>query len=405
MFLAFTCLLVLLVANIGVSGFVVTERQGQVCKKLNGVVVDSIDVSDGEAGPPKRFMYMTKEQDEELKAKGDNEAALMSNNLSPLKANKVKGVGGSGGFGGGKPNFKAQAKAHAKVLRKDGIVRIDNILPGTLADDLKEYLVDLRARGKADIESGIIIDSQERFADVLLNQNRCDLKIPLGPKVVNDAMHHILSKTCIRTLIESVYDSYGGEGSQAEIYELNSFMSNSGARRQLVHADNSCDTVGLPEAEPVMLTCFIALQDVDKTMGPTTWIPGTHNVKSHDQFYEVVANDDGSGESSKDKLLRTRKKAEGTLPKGSCAVFDPRTLHCAGANVCADPNLTRALFYFSFKNPRVEYPGCPSTGGYGIADAKLTLKELCDELAIAAKAKSTDGSTGSERLDQVACYP
>jgi len=345
---------------------------------------------------------MTEQQDRELKKKGDHEAELMKNHKSPLKANKVRGVAGSGGgFGSAntKPNFAAHAKAHAKVLQKEGIVRIDNVLPATLADNLKEYLVGLRTRATADIENGVILDSQERFADVLLNQNRCDLKIPLGPSAVNEAMHHVLSKTPIRDLIERVFDSYGGGGSEATLYELNCFMSNSGARRQLVHADNACaKQIGLKEAEPIMLTCFIALQDIDESMGPTEWLPGTHNIEAHNQFYETDVSEGSTDndESPKDRLLRTRKTVVGTLPKGACAVFDPRVLHCAGANLCKDPNLTRALFYFSFKNPRVDHPGCPSCSGYGIAEAELTLQQLCDELAAAATTEV--GGTGSNSM-------
>ena len=368
---------------------------------------------DAEGTAKRRFMYMTEEEDSLLREKGDHEAKLMSQNIGPLRANKAKASasgGGGRGFGGSagkkkessEADFSAAAKAHAKVIKKDGIVRIDNVLSEELADSLKEYLVDLRARGTADVENGTILDSQERFADVLLNQNRCDLKIPLGPEPVNQALNYVLHQTPIKSLIEHVFDSYGGGGKEATLYEVNCFMSNSGARRQLVHADNVCVDVGvLEEDEPIMLTCFIALQDTDVTMGPTVWILGTHNRESHAQFYETNQEkpSDPRAESSTDRLLRTGKKVIGTLPKGSCAVFDPRTLHCAGANECEDPDATRALFYISFKSPRVDYPGCPSCSGFGIADAELTLQELSDGLTAQAQHKA------SRRLDFLACFP
>lgn len=73
------------------------------------------------------------------------------------------------------------------------------------------------------------------------------------------------------------------------------------------------------------------------------------------------------------------------LPKGSCIVFDPRVLHCAGANESSDPEHTRALFYMTFKNPKVDSPGCPSTSGYGISTAELTMNELVSDLLLMEK--------------------
>lgn len=46
----------------------------------------------------------------------------------------------------------------------------------------------------------------------------------------------------------------------------------------------------------------------------------------------------------------------GLLPKGCCAIFDSRTLHCGGAN---RSDTSRALFYFTFKNPKIGDPGNP----------------------------------------------
>jgi len=190
----------------------------------------------------------------------------------------------------------------------------------------------------------------------------------------------------VRSVIESVFEAYQGQGKYASLWELNCFMSNSGARRQLVHADNVClePVVGLEDGEPIILTCFIALQDTDPTMGPTVWMPGTHTIDAHNRFFETGRDKSSTktdGYSPKNEILKSSKAVSGApLPKGSCVIFDPRVLHCAGANVCSDPTKTRALFYMSFKNPRVDHPGCPSTSGYGIATAELTLEQLVKEL-------------------------
>mmetsp|Transcript_24712 Transcript_24712/g.69375 ORF Transcript_24712/g.69375 Transcript_24712/m.69375 type:complete len:452 (-) Transcript_24712:130-1485(-) len=369
----------------------------------------------GEGTPDRKFMYMTPEQDRLLVEKGDHEASLMTR-VKRLRASKVKVRLSSGGFGGGKQTkadgdtdddtmqrLAAEANGHAKVLEKEGLVRIDGVLPTKLADDLKEYLVNLRARATGHVEDGTVQDSQERFADVLLNQNRCDLKVPFGPKAVDGAMDHILNASVLRPLITYMFDKHGSDGNQATLYELNCFMSNKGARRQLVHSDNACveDQVGLDRSEPIMLTCFVALQDTDETMGPTTWIPRTHNVESHRQFYEV--DEEHRANNTKDKLLQSSRAVLGTLPKGACVVFDPRVLHCAGANNCKDPSETRAMFYFSFKNPKVDNPGCPSCSGYGIVNADISMANLCDELR--ARTSGDGGAAASPRLNAIESFP
>jgi hypothetical protein len=408
--------------------------------------------------PPKRlFMYMTPEQDRLLRDKGDREAFLMSQSpQTPLKAFKVKrvkstvsGSNSKGGFGS-KPNassgkkkqskpsfattinsqetssstpsiFEMQAPAYVQELHTEGLVRIDGVLSPELCKNLREYLIDLRARSTQAIEQGTLLDSQDRFADVLLNQNRCDLKVPLGPPPVMQALAHLLNPhyTPLRSMIQHVFDPFtNNAGHEATLYELNCFMSNAGARRQLVHADNvfgpppssssssssnNENEMALLDHEPALVTCFVALQDIDETMGPTIWIPRTHNRPSHEEFYAPDSDTtqqrgDTTVESSKERLLRTSPSVVGTLPQGSCVVFDPRTLHCASANACADPTHTRALFYFSFKNPRVDDPGCPSCSGYGLVDAELTLHELCSEMDEARHGFS-------RRLEILSCFP
>ena len=374
-------------------------------------------------------MYMTEEEDRLLKEKGDLEASLMQT-PTPIKPFKIRSssdkASGGGGFGGGGQSSKQKKSRKIKkqngdssssmpqeqqqqqdpavvqqiinALEQDGIVRLDKVMSPQAADALREYLIDLRARSTAAIEEGLIHDSQERYADVLLNQARCDLKIPLGPEPLHQALLDVLMDggkdqdvdtlypSMVRSVFEGVFDKYQGRGKYASLWELNCFMSNSGARRQLVHADNVClePVAGLNDHEPVLLTCFIALQDIDASMGPTVWMPGTHTIEAHNRFFETgkdVSSTKTDGYSPKDDVMQSSKSVVGApLPKGSCVIFDPRVLHCAGANVCDDPDKTRALFYMSFKNPKVSDPGCPSTSGYGIATAELTMEELVTDL-------------------------
>ena len=91
------------------------------------------------------------------------------------------------------------------------------------------------------------------------------------------------------------------------------------------------------------------------------------------------------------------------IPKGSCIIFDPRVLHCAGANQCSDPDKTRALFYMTFKNPKVDSPGCPSTSGYGIANAELTMDQLVSDLLWMEK--GGDEALAARRVPLMAVSP
>jgi ectoine hydroxylase-related dioxygenase (phytanoyl-CoA dioxygenase family) len=409
------------------------SRTSRWCSSVGMVATN---VNEGHDDERRRFMYMTPEQDQILKTKGEYEQSLMQT-PRPLKPIKVRGGSSTaGGFGGGegssvcgtaakkKPNKGATSRKGsstknqeenrvalrplAKTLQVDGVIRIDNVLSAQRADALRDYLIDLRARGTSDIESGKIKDSQERFADVLLNQNRCDLKIPLGPLPVNNALHELLAKkgtSIVRDLMEYVFDSYGGVGKDAELWELNCFMSNSGARRQLVHADvvSLEPVIGLMnEQEPIVLTCFVALQDIDSTMGPTVWMPGTHTLQAHNQFFETGVDKSSTATNScspKDSILKSTKSVLGTIPKGACVIFDPRVLHCAGANTCVDQEKTRALFYVSFKNPKIDNPGCPSTSGYGVATAAITMEALANDL------RAEQAGEPTKRIQLISCFP
>jgi len=55
------------------------------------------------------------------------------------------------------------------------------------------------------------------------------------------------------------------------------------------------------------------------------------------------------------------------------------------------------LFYLTVKNSKIDSPGCPSTSGYGISDADITIKELVINL-INEKNKNNNQDTNSDQL-------
>ncbi|KAG7342373.1 phytanoyl-CoA dioxygenase family protein [Nitzschia inconspicua] len=304
--------------------------------------------------PADEIPSLYKEQERLLVERGIVEAELMKSTASPIQPNISKGTGTAKGFAsntalaGTKPaDLKAAAKIHAEELKKSGVVRIDNVLTNENADHLREYVFNLRKSAEEQVRNAEV-KTIERFADVLLKENRCDLTIPLEDELVVDSLLWILQKTPVVQTVSSIL------GKDAGLYELSCLISDPGSQRQVTHPDTPCNS---NTDDPVLYTCFIALQDITVDMGPTTWIPYTHNIESHEQFQDETPNA-FTGESPKDALLRTKPSVLGLLPKGSCAIFDSRVIHCGGSNTS---NISRALFYCSFKSPKVGYPGNPGS--------------------------------------------
>lgn len=325
------------------------------------------------------------EHEKLLVKRGEFEAQLMERApCQPLEATVVKGSGGGGGFGGGsgggskKSQLKTQGKAYAKVLQAEGVVRINNVLDAKLADSLRSQVYELRAEAEALVESGAL-PSLARFADVLLTKNRRDMTLPLSTTEspwTLEAMDQILSTSPIGATMQAVL------GPKAILREWSCLMSDPGSQRQVVHPDTPW------QEEPVLFTCFIALQDVQLDMGPTTWIPKTHTEAMHAQFQdEQVGSAEEAEQSPKDQLLATQPFVLGTLKKGDCAIFDSRLLHCGGANR-STAELSRALLYCSFQNHKVTQVGNPGSIRKDLI-GQWTLDDLQKELQKLGKGKAS----------------
>ncbi|KAL3761813.1 hypothetical protein ACHAW5_003922 [Stephanodiscus triporus] len=328
------------------------------------------------------------EQENIIVRRGEVEEGFVTNAI-PLEAPviKVRGTGKAGGFGnsasggggGGRStasSSKADGREHAKVLTREGVLRIDDVLSRDTADSVRDHLYDLRRRSEMEVGDGTIQPIQ-RFAQVLLKRNRCDLTIPLGGDnwIITRALEEALCRSPVGSTIASVF------GEDAILHELSCLMSDPGSQRQVIHPD----TPYVDGKGPALFTCFIALQDVTLEMGPTTWLPRTHNKESHEKFKDS-SEGKGGGDSPKDNLIKTQPAVLGLLSKGSCVIFDSRVLHCGTANLSST---SRALFYFSFKNPQVGYPGNPASIRQELANAKVSLGALIEDLTSFGKGKGS----------------
>ena len=334
------------------------------------------------------LLYM--EQEKLLVSRGEWEGEAMAGKAIALEANvvKVRGTGKAGGFGGGRSKvspaaIKAEGKAHAKVLKKDGVVRIDRVLSAATADRMKEYVTELRRRGEAEVEAGGV-PLLKRFASVLLRKDRCDLTLPLGQDdIVAEALNEVLRESSAGATVRAIL----GKGSI--MHELSCLISDPGSQRQVLHPD----TPFMEGKGPVLFTCFVALQDVRLDMGPTTWLPGTHSAEAHEIFKDEHVQGGAGSKSRKDELIRNSAAVLGMLPKGSCAIFDSRTVHCGTANQSETDS--RALFYFSFKNPTVGYTGNPPSIRPEIGAAQISMEDLEKDL------KSFSEGKAHPLLDQI----
>jgi len=236
-------------------------------------------------------------------------------------------------------------------LKDEGVVRIDNVLPRDLADKIRKFVFELRKESEDAVQSGKV-KPKERFADVLQKENRCDMTLPLANSdgITADGLVALLQQSAIGETIKNLL------GKDAVLYEFSCLISDPGSSRQVMHPDTPCAT---KDEEPVLYTCFVALQDITADMGPTTWMPGTHTLEAHQTFKD---------EQAKDEQLKRGPAVLGLLPKGCCGIFDSRLLHCGGANISfteddekKDSLKHRAVFYFSFRNPKVPNAGNPGS--------------------------------------------
>ena len=246
-------------------------------------------------------------------------------------------------------------------------------------------MFELRTQSEHAIRSGTAKPQEGLFADVLLKENRCDLTLPLATEdgIIGDALVALLQQSAIASTLQTLL------GQDAVLYELSCLISDPGSHRQVMHPDTPCSASA--NEEPVLYTCFVALQDISLEMGPTTWMPGTHTLEAHEIF---------QNEATKDEQLSAGPAVLGLLPKGSCGIFDSRLLHCGGANTSSSTSSgdnhnnnnhdkKRAVFYFSFRNPKVPNAGNPGSIRPSLIN-QWTLKSLDKELKQYQKKKKSD---------------
>lgn len=229
------------------------------------------------------------------------------------------------------------------ALNTDGVARVNGVLDPCTARKTLAYVNERLRIALQETKDDIVASKRDdlmimddfsmsnektirlrRFGNVLSSANRYDLMLSPSDGPVRDALGQVLS------VLHPTFSACLGDG--ADLFELGALISDQGASPQPLHPDTR-HVVG---EGPAVLTAFVALQSITKSMGPTFFLPGTHNAEDHAAFNAV----------GPEALLASHASWLGEIGPGDVTLYDSRVLHRGGAN--SSPN-RRVLFYVSFK--------------------------------------------------------
>lgn len=165
----------------------------------------------------------------------------------------------------------------------------------------------------------------------------------------------------------------------ALVAELSCLISNPGAIRQPWHPDSLLPSpCGVP-----LYTCFVALQSIDPSMGPTRVLPGTHSSEWHGRLRDEGARGN-----------KARRKIESMDEHMACEVgdaflMDSRLWHCGGSNGSAQ---RRRVLYVSFNAPHC-LPRGSTYSILGELAGRLRLRHLLSESTPAKDMEHVDDVT------------
>ena len=246
-------------------------------------------------------------------------------------------------------------------LRNEGVVKYNHALSRDKAAALRD-ICEQRLHASLEAVNAGILSDEDVFNKILVRGGtRCDLKLhvsemPLHP-VIADALADLTS-----LVGPSIREALGCDN--PVLAELGAIRSTTGAPRQPIHADTGTTN------EPVLLTTFVALQDVDQTMGPTTFLPATHN---DEDYHNALATGEPIDRAN---LLSSVPHRIGTMDAGSCTLYDSRLLHGGGPNHSPPDREARWLLYFSFSPSEALAAELRGSSFGKLQEAKYTLNSL-----------------------------
>ena len=250
--------------------------------------------------------------------------------------------------------------AYAELFRAQGMLRVNGVLGSSTCAHLREHLDANLAEAQAMLPAGGN------------GENRWDMFLKLTPLVLAAITETI---TPLRPLLDRLF------APDAALCELSALVSDSGAPRQPLHFDT-----GLEPNAPLLMTCFIAMQDITDDMGPTVMLPCSVSAAAHQQLTHAdeaaLGNILGSTATVGDLQLPAVRC---TLKAGDVALMDSRLLHCGGANTTVTPPGTaatatrrRLLYYTMCEGGGKQLPRGASYSMFPVYRDKLRLGFIDD---------------------------
>lgn len=253
-----------------------------------------------------------------------------------------------------------QAEEWAKVLKVDGVIRLDNCLKKTTTTAMRAHILRELALSRIDIATGIV-GAREVLGMEAERKLRDDYLMSFGPPSAVTEGEDLSAVVAGHPMATALNELFGDDGKLRQLYEiivtkkgtmyeLAVMVTEPGADRQMIHAD-------MPyKKEPPLYSIFCALQDVTMAMGPTIFLPGTATSIDHQRWED---------KATFDEYLSCKTPTFALLKAGDLIVYDPRILHCGAENEPGSGHI-RAMFNVGFRNPNVVgdfgYKGSLRTG-------------------------------------------
>ena len=240
----------------------------------------------------------------------------------------------------------APGKDAFDTLMRDGCLRLNDIcgkaLCGKVLEEVNATLArEIAAGNPQTIESG--------FGNVLCRESRWDMYLP-DPKtesVYRECLQEMFGSgsSPLSRLFSDVFD-----GKDSALHEFSSIISDCGANSQPIHPDSKHDSQenedSFSQIGP-MYTIFLALQDVEQSMGPTLLLPRTNTAECHEAI---------KSESRYQEFLVCQEYRMALLRQGDVAIMDSRCLHGGLRN---DAGPRRALLYLTLRHPTLYAASAP----------------------------------------------
>lgn len=217
--------------------------------------------------------------------------------------------------------LRARPEECAAQFREQGLLRVNGVVGRATCERLREEV------------DAALLDARSVQGDAAPVECRWDVFLPLDESVLG-----ALSETIapLRPLLDQLFTP------DATLCELSALVTDAGSPRQGLHFDTPIE----PGA-PLLVTCFVALQDVAEDMGGTIMLPRTATCAAHQQLAHVCEEsmDDMLGPTATVGSLHALPIVRCAIKAGDVVCMDSRLLHCGGANKSAGQR--RRLFYFT----------------------------------------------------------